>query len=78
MAQTGRRSTGEQLVYTAADRTFVMTGTAGAPPRLVDEAQGTVTGGELRFRSGDDSVQVVAAGAADGGRVRTETRMKPR
>ena len=77
LAQPGRKGTGEKLVYTAADSTYVLTGTKLAPPRVEDGAEGSTTGAALRFRSGDDSVQVL--GSEDGkaaGRVRSETRVK--
>jgi lipopolysaccharide export system protein LptA len=77
--QTGRRATGERVVYTASDGMFVMTGTAAAPPRIVDDARGTVTGTSLRFHAGDESV-MISNGASHGveskQRVRTETRVK--
>jgi lipopolysaccharide export system protein LptA len=72
--QPGRRATGERLVYTAADRLSVLTGTKDAPPKAVDPVQGTVTGAALRFRSGDDSVEVVTGEGVE--RVHTVTRMK--
>ncbi len=75
--QPGRRATGERLVYTAGDETSVLTGTKGAPPKMVDEAQGTVSGAALRFRSGDDSVVVLGADeGTETRRVRSETKMK--
>lgn len=79
--QPGRRATGTRVVYTAIDGIFVMTGTAAAPPKIVDEARGTVTGTSLRFHAADESI-VVSNGAqgSDGveskQRVRTETRVK--
>jgi lipopolysaccharide export system protein LptA len=77
VTEPGRQATGERLVYTAADGMFVLTGTATAPPKVVDEARGTTTGAELRFHSGDDNV-VVSGGNGDAvaRRVRTETRVK--
>jgi lipopolysaccharide export system protein LptA len=77
MEQPGRRATGEQLIYTASDSLFVLTGTAAAPPKIMDEAQGMVTGFSLQFHSGDESV-VISNGenAGAGQRVRTETRVK--
>jgi lipopolysaccharide export system protein LptA len=75
--QPGRRGTGDKLVYTASDGMYVLTGTKALPPKLVDQTQGTTTGAALRFKSGDDSVEVL--GSVDGktaGRVRSETRMK--
>ena len=75
--QQGRRATGERLVYTASDHLFVLTGTPGTPPRVMDSVRGTVTGAELRFRASDESV-VVSNGEMGGvgQRVRTETRVK--
>lgn len=77
MDQPGRRATGEQVVYTASDGTFVLTGTATALPKVVDEQRGTVTGTSLRFHPGDDNVVVSNGGESGSGqRVRTETRVK--
>jgi lipopolysaccharide export system protein LptA len=77
MTEPGRRATGDRLVYTAADEMYLLTGTAAAPPKVVDEAQGTTTGAELRFHSGDDNVVVSGGnGTAVAQRVRTETRVK--
>ncbi len=79
LEQPGRKATGERLVYTAADQTFVLTGTASAPPKMVDQLQGSVTGASLRFTSGEDSV--VISGKADGmenRRVHSEAKMKGR
>lgn len=74
LEQPGRKGFGDKLVYTAGDQTSVLTGTKTVPPRIVDEGQGTVTGAALRFRSGDDSVEVLSGDGAQ--KVRTETRMK--
>ena len=77
LTQPGRRATGDNLVYTASDAVYVLTGTKSVPPKVVDQAQGMTTGAALRFKSGDDSVEVL--GSVDGktaGRVRSETRMK--
>lgn len=76
LEQPGRRGSGDKLVYTADDKTFVLTGTKAVPPKVIDEAQGTVTGASLRFKSGDDSVEVLSGDGSQ--RVRTETRMKPK
>jgi lipopolysaccharide export system protein LptA len=72
--EPGRRAAGDRLVYTKADDTYVLTGTKSAPPRIVDQAQGTVTGDSLRFRRGDDSVEVLSGDGVQ--RVHTETRLK--
>ena len=49
---------GEQLVYSNDTGDFVLTGTAAAPPQLIDPAHGTVTGQALIFNSRNDSVRV--------------------
>jgi lipopolysaccharide export system protein LptA len=77
MEQPGRRATGEELVYTASDGLFVLTGTPAVLPKVVDDQRGTVTGTSLRFHSGDDNVVVSNGGENGAGqRVRTETRVK--
>ena len=75
MEQPGRRATGEKIVYTASDGSFVLTGTKAVPPKLIDESRGTVTGAALLFRSGDDSVVISGQDGSEHGRVRTETRV---
>jgi lipopolysaccharide export system protein LptA len=77
MEQPGRRATGEQLVYTASDGLFVLTGTPTVLPKVTDDQRGTVTGTSLRFHSGDDNIVVSNGGESGAGqRVRTETRVK--
>ena len=77
MEQPGRRATGEQLVYTANDEMYLLTGTSAALPKVVDDQRGTVTGTSLRFHSGDENVVVSNGGESGSGqRVRTETRVK--
>ncbi len=76
--QPGRHGTGEQLLYTAAQGTYLLTGTAEVPPRIVDAQQGNITGTSLLF--GDAGSTIVVAGKASGGkgkgtRVRTETNV---
>jgi lipopolysaccharide export system protein LptA len=58
MQQGERHGTGENLVYTADDQHFVLTGSAASPPRVTDPVHGTVTGGSLIFNNRDDSVIV--------------------
>ena len=67
-----RRGTGEKLAYLSEDGTYTLTGTSTAPPRIVDQARGTVTGSALIYHSGDESVTV----QGDGGKTETETRSK--
>jgi lipopolysaccharide export system protein LptA len=75
--QPGRRGTGERLVYTTGDGLFVLTGTKAVPPRVDDQAQGSVTGTALRFHSGDDSVEILGGDAGKtSGRLRSETRVR--
>ena len=72
--QPGRTATGDQLLYTAATGEFVLTGTPGHPPRVVDDKQGNITGATLLFRSPDSTI--VVAGEAASRRVHTETTIK--
>ena len=65
LEQPGKHGTGEQLLYKASDQSFVLTGTPSVPPRIVDADQGTVTGTSLLFRSGDSTIIVSGAAAAD-------------
>jgi lipopolysaccharide export system protein LptA len=53
--ETGRRATGEKLVYTAADAKFVLT---GGPPMVADATHGTIRGDSLTFYSHDDRIVV--------------------
>ena len=71
LQQPGRKGTGEELTYTAADGKFVLTGTSAAPPRLTDQVRGTVTGNALIFNDRDDSV-MVSGGAS---KAVTQTRV---
>ena len=74
--QPGRRASGEQLLYTAEDQMFVLTGTPAAPPKMMDETRGSTTGALLRFHTGDNSVVVSNEAGDDVRNVRTETRVK--
>jgi lipopolysaccharide export system protein LptA len=53
--QPKRRAEGQQLVYTAADEKFVLT---GGPPSIFDAEQGKITGVSLTFYKRDDRVLV--------------------
>jgi len=72
--QPGRTATGEQLLYTAATGEFVLTGTPGHPPHVVDEKQGDMTGATVMFRSPDSTI--VVSGEPASRRVHTETTLK--
>jgi lipopolysaccharide export system protein LptA len=77
LEQPGRRATGEQIVYTASDGMFVLTGTPKVLPRVMDDQRGIVTGTSLQLHSGDNNVVVSNRGESGvGQRVRTETRVK--
>ena len=53
--QPNRRATGQNLVYTATDDKFVLT---GGPPSIFDAEQGKITGVSLTFFRRDDRVLV--------------------
>ncbi|MGP0018944.1 MAG: LptA/OstA family protein [Candidatus Sulfotelmatobacter sp.] len=53
--QPNRHANGQNLVYTAADDKFVLT---GGPPSIFDAEQGKITGVSLTFFKGDDRVLV--------------------
>jgi lipopolysaccharide export system protein LptA len=53
--QPNRRASGQNLVYTAADDKFVLT---GGPPSIFDAEQGKITGVSLTFFRRDDRVLV--------------------
>ena len=78
--QPGRTGTGDQLVYTTADSSYIFTGTPAKPPHMVDAQQGNVTGATLLFHSTDSTIVVGGSDAGvkaeKPGRVRTETRVK--
>ena len=72
--QPARTATGDQLLYTAATGEFVLTGTPGHLPHVVDDKQGSITGATLLFRSPDSTI--VVAGEPASRRVHTETTIK--
>ncbi len=55
VTQPTRHATGEQLVYTAADAKFVLT---GGTPSIFDAERGKITGDSLTFYRHDDRVLV--------------------
>jgi lipopolysaccharide export system protein LptA len=57
-----RHGWGQQLVYTNENGTYKLTGSPGAPPRLIDPQRGSITGEALIFNSRDDSVIVDGGG----------------
>lgn len=75
--QPGRVATGQQVVYTASDGLFVLTGTPSDPPVVEDQTTGSLTGAVLRFHAGDNGVAVEGSQlSGKGGRVHTELRLK--
>lgn len=80
ISEPGRIATGEQMLYTAANQEFVLTGSPGHLPRITDEKQGNITGGTLLFGAADSTIVVAGEPGAHGqarGRVHTETVVKP-
>ena len=73
-----REATGEQVIYTAADGMFTLTGTAANEPAVTDASNGTVRGSVIRFHAGDNNV-VVSGDPSRGtaGRVRSDIKVKP-
>ena len=55
ITQPTRHATGDQLVYTAAEEKFVLT---GGPPSIFDAERGQITGDSLTFFKRDDRVLV--------------------
>jgi lipopolysaccharide export system protein LptA len=68
--ETGRRATGEKLVYNAQDGRFVL---SGGSPQITDPEQGNIRGDSLTFYSRDDRVLVESAGTQ---RTVTHTKIK--
>jgi len=56
--QPGRKATGNQLVYTAADEKLVLTASAGKRPSIFDAERGQVSGDSLTFYRHDDRVLI--------------------
>ncbi len=69
LTEPNRRGTGEKLVYTAADGSFLLTGGA----RAADAEHGTVAGAQLLFKPGENFVEVLG-GEGAGRRTVTDTR----
>jgi lipopolysaccharide export system protein LptA len=61
VTQPNRRATGEQMVYTAADDKFVLT---GGTPSIFDAEHGKITGVSLTFFRRDDRVLVEGNGTS--------------
>jgi len=55
LEQTGRKATGQQLVYTPSEEKFVLT---GGPPSIFDAERGKITGDSLTFYRHDARVLI--------------------
>ncbi len=73
LSQPGKTGRGDRLVYTAADSTFLLTGSPRQPPQVVDAERGSVTGAALLFHSGDNKVVVSGSNATAETNVRVHT-----
>ena len=71
--QGGRKATGSQLVYTAAEEKMVLTGTPGHRPSIFDAERGEITGDSLTFFTHDGRVQV---GSGETSPTQTPTRTR--
>jgi lipopolysaccharide export system protein LptA len=56
--QKDRKATGKQVVYTAAEQKFVLTGSEDKRPSIFDAEHGEISGDSLTFFSADDRVLV--------------------
>lgn len=56
--QPGRKATGSQLVYTAQDQKFVLTGSGGKKPSIFDAEHGQISGDSLTFFTHDGRVLI--------------------
>lgn len=76
--EAGRQATGDRLVYTAADQTSVLTGSAGKPPVIIDPENGTLSGTEIRFTPGDhgENTVVVTGGGSSQPKLRKDARVR--
>jgi lipopolysaccharide export system protein LptA len=56
--QKDRKATGKQVVYTAQDQKFVLTGSEDKRPSIFDAEHGEISGDSLTFFSADDRVLI--------------------
>jgi len=71
--QPDRKATGSQLVYTAQDERFVMTGASGKKPSIFDAEHGQISGDSLTFFSHDGRVLI---GNGESSHSLTQTRIR--
>jgi lipopolysaccharide export system protein LptA len=69
--QGGRKALGSQVVYTAQEQKFVLTGTPERKPSIFDAEHGQITGDSLTFFTQGDRVLV---GSGDSSPKLTQTR----
>jgi lipopolysaccharide export system protein LptA len=72
LVQPGRHGTGAEIVYTASDGRFVLTGSGQAPPVIVDAERGSLTGKTLIYESEQNTVLVQGGNAS----TTTKTRVQ--
>jgi lipopolysaccharide export system protein LptA len=73
MQQAGRKATGNQLVYTAADEKMVLTGTPNRRPSIFDAERGEISGDSLTFFTHDGRVLV---GSGETSQTQTSIRIR--
>lgn len=71
--QPERKATGSQLVYTAQDEKFVLTGTPQRPPSIFDAERGEILGDSLTFFRHDGKVLV---GKGDSSQAQPQTKVQ--
>ncbi len=71
--QAGRKATGTQLVYTAAEEKMVLTGTPEHRPSIFDAERGQISGDSLTFFTHDGRVLV---GSGETSSTQTPTRIQ--
>jgi lipopolysaccharide export system protein LptA len=71
--QPERKASGSQLVYTAQDEKFVLTGSEQHPPSIFDAERGEILGNSLTFFRHDGRVLV---GNGDSSQTQTQTKVQ--
>ena len=73
--QPDRRATGNQLVYTASEQKFVLTGVPGKRPSIFDAERGQISGDSLTFYTHDGRV-LIGSGQTSQSLTPTPTRIR--
>ena len=71
--QPNREASGSQLLYTAAEEKFVLTGSPASPPSIFDAERGQISGDSLTFFTHDGRVLV---GSRESSQTQTQTRVQ--